>query len=38
MSDVLNLPLQELKSKNDEVRIKAAREIYAAVVVAARGD
>lgn len=38
MSDALNRNFQELKSKNDEVRVKAAHDIRAAVVVAARGE
>lgn len=37
MSDALNRTFQELKSKNDEVRFKAAQAIRTAVVVAARG-
>ncbi|KAL9017036.1 MAG: hypothetical protein Q9185_005638 [Variospora sp. 1 TL-2023] len=36
MSDALNRTLQELKSKNDETRVKAAHDIHTAVVVAAR--
>ncbi|KAL9028784.1 MAG: hypothetical protein Q9196_002897 [Gyalolechia fulgens] len=36
MSDALNRTFQELKSKNEEVRIKAAHGIRTAVVVAAR--
>ncbi|KAL8826647.1 MAG: hypothetical protein Q9170_007322 [Blastenia crenularia] len=36
MSESLNRSLQELKSKNDDVRVKAAHDIYTAVVVAAR--
>ena len=38
MSDSLNRTFQELKSKNDDVRVKAAHDVYAAVVVAARGE
>lgn len=38
MSDALNRTFQELKSKNDDARVKAAHDVYAAVVVAARGE
>lgn len=37
MSDALNRTFQELRSKNEEVRLKAAHGIRTAVVVAARG-
>ncbi|KAL8733536.1 MAG: hypothetical protein Q9181_003535 [Wetmoreana brouardii] len=36
MSDALNQALQDLKSKNEEVRTKAAHDVYAGVVAAAR--
>lgn len=36
--DLLNRAFQELKSKHDDVRVKAAHDVYAAVVVAARGE
>lgn len=38
MTDAVNRNFLELKSKNDEVRVKAAHEIYAAVVAAVRGE
>ncbi len=36
--DLLNRAFVELKSKQEDVRVKAAHDVYAAVVVAARGD
>lgn len=36
--DLLNRAFQELKSKHDDVRVKAAHDVYAAVVVAAQGE
>lgn len=36
--DLLNRAFQELRSKQEDVRVKAAHDVYAAVVVAARGE
>lgn len=38
MSEALNRTFQELRSKNEDVRVKAAHDVYTAVVVAARGE
>ncbi len=38
MADALNRTFQDLRSKYEDVRVKAAGEVYTAVVVAARGD
>lgn len=38
MSDALNRAFQDLRSKHEETRVKAAGEVYSAAVLAARGD
>lgn len=38
MSDALNRTFQDLRSKHEDARVKAAGDIHTAVVLAARGD
>ena len=38
MSDALNRTFQDLRSKNEDARVKAAADVRTAVVLAARGD
>lgn len=38
MSDALNRTFQDLRSKHEDARVKAAGEVHTAVVLAARGD
>lgn len=38
MSDALNRTFQDLRSKNEDARVKAAGDVRTAVVLAARGD
>ncbi|KAL8848092.1 MAG: hypothetical protein Q9198_011208 [Flavoplaca austrocitrina] len=37
MSDALNRAFQDLRSKHEDTRVKAAAEVYSAAVLAARG-
>ena len=38
MSDALNRAFQDLRSKHEDTRVKAAGEVYSAAVLAATGD